>query len=59
MKMIDKETSESLNQFGVQPFKDSLKLDFAATAATYLAQKQKKNIWIIQEKKYFLLRIMS
>ncbi|MBW7572076.1 zinc ribbon domain-containing protein [Caproiciproducens faecalis] len=43
LKMIDKETSESLNQFGVQPFKDSLKLDFAATAATYLAQKQKNS----------------
>lgn len=40
LKMIDKETAESLNRFDVQPFKDSLKLEFAAIAVSYFARKQ-------------------
>lgn len=40
LKIIDKETAESLNRFDVQPFKDSLKLEFAAISASYLARKR-------------------
>lgn len=41
LALIDKETAKKLNDYHVQPFKDSLKIDFAQTAATYIAQKRK------------------
>lgn len=40
LNMVDKETAKSLNQFGAQPFKDSLKIEFACVAASYIAQKR-------------------
>ncbi len=40
LKMIGKETTKDLNGFGVQPFKDSLKIEFAAVAASYIARKR-------------------
>lgn len=39
-KWIDKEISAEINQFDVQPFKDSLKLDIGMSLASYLAQKK-------------------
>lgn len=36
--LIDKGTAKSLNEYQVQPFKDSLKIEFAAIAASYIAQ---------------------
>ena len=35
-KWIDKNISKDLNRFGVEPFKDSLKIDFGMTIAGYL-----------------------
>lgn len=42
LSLIDKDTVKYLNDFNVQPFKDSLKIDFALLAATFLAQSKKK-----------------
>lgn len=42
LALIDKDTVRKLNEFNVQPFKDSLKIDFVQTAATYIAQKKKE-----------------
>lgn len=39
-KWVDKELSAKINQFDIQPFKDSLKLDFGMTIASYLVQKK-------------------
>ncbi|XOQ49484.1 MAG: Putative transposase [Eubacteriales bacterium] len=39
--LIDKETAQKLNDYDVQPFKDSLKIEFAAVSASYIAQKRK------------------
>lgn len=39
-KWVDKELSAQINQFDVQPFKDSLKLDFGMTLASFLVQKE-------------------
>ncbi|QEY34460.1 hypothetical protein FL966_05010 [Caproiciproducens galactitolivorans] len=39
--LIDKETAKKLNDYDVQPFKDSLKIEFAAVSASYIAQKRK------------------
>lgn len=36
-KWVDKSISKELNQFNIQPFKDSLKLDFGMTLASYLS----------------------
>ncbi len=41
-KWIDSKKSNQLNNFDVQPFKDSLKLDFGMTLASYFVQKQTK-----------------
>ncbi len=41
-KWVDKNISRELNQFGVQPFKDSLKLDFGMTLASYLSTSESK-----------------
>ena len=38
--LIDRQTSDGLNRFGVQPFKDSLKIEFASLAAAYIGQKK-------------------
>lgn len=38
--LIDREASRQLNDYGVQPFKDSLKIEFASLAATYIGQKR-------------------
>lgn len=38
-KWIDKEKTKKLNQFHAEPFKDSLKLDFAMTLSSYLELK--------------------
>ena len=37
---LDKELLKELNAFGVQPFKDALKLDYAITLLTYLSLKR-------------------
>lgn len=39
-KWIDKELSAEINQFDIQPFKDSLKLDIGMTLASYFVQKE-------------------
>jgi len=39
-KWIDRDMSAELNRFEVQPFKDSLKLDFGMTLASYFVQKK-------------------
>lgn len=39
-KWIDKKTLKELNEYDVQPFKDSLKLDFGMTLASYLRLKE-------------------
>lgn len=39
-KWVGKDLSARLNQFQVQPFKDSLKLDFAMTMSSYLELKE-------------------
>ena len=41
LAMVDRKTSRDLNEFHVQPFKDSLKIEFAALAAAYVRQKRK------------------
>ena len=40
LAMIDRKTAKDLNEFRVQPFKDSLKIEFAALAAAYIRQKR-------------------
>ncbi|MDF1493984.1 zinc ribbon domain-containing protein [Caproiciproducens sp. CPB-2] len=40
LKMIDRETAKSLNRFDIQPFKDSLLMEFSAIAASYLARRR-------------------
>lgn len=42
-KWIDKELSAKINKFDIQPFKDSLKLDFGMTLASYFVQKKLKS----------------
>jgi putative transposase len=42
LKMIDKETAKSLNHFDMQPFKDSIKIEFATIVVSYIALKRKK-----------------
>lgn len=37
--LIDKTTSDSLNRFAAQPFKDSLKMEFSSLAAAYIGRK--------------------
>lgn len=39
-KWIDSDLSEELNKFDIQPFKDSLKLDFGMTLASYFVQRK-------------------
>ncbi|HEX2924944.1 MAG TPA: zinc ribbon domain-containing protein [Ruminiclostridium sp.] len=39
-KWVDSDLSGELNKFNIQPFKDSLKLDFGMTMASYFVQKQ-------------------
>ena len=39
-KWVDKQISTEINQFNIQPFKDSLKLDFGMTLASFFAQKK-------------------
>lgn len=43
LNLIDKETSSRLNDFDAQPFKDSLKIEFAEIAAAFIAQRRKNN----------------
>ena len=38
-KWIDRDLSAEINRFDIQPFKDSLKLDFGMTLASYFVQK--------------------
>ena len=40
MKLLDKDALSSLNVFEMQPFKDSLKLDFAMLISSYLSLSQ-------------------
>jgi len=42
VKWIGKDTSKELNMFNIEPFKDSLKIDFATTLAGYLNLKNLK-----------------
>lgn len=42
-KWIDKNISKELNRFDIEPFKDSLKIDFATTLAVYLNMKESQN----------------
>lgn len=39
-KWIDSDLSAEINKFDIQPFKDSLKLDFGMTIASYFVQKK-------------------
>lgn len=39
-KWIDSDLSAEINKFDIQPFKDSLKLDFGMTLASYFAQRK-------------------
>lgn len=39
-KWVGKDLSAEINRFDIQPFKDSLKLDFGMTLASYFVQKQ-------------------
>lgn len=39
-KWIDRDMAADLNKFDIQPFKDSIKLDFGMTMASYFAQKK-------------------
>lgn len=41
LKLIDRQTLKELNLFGVQAFKDSLKIEFAAIVTSYIAQKRR------------------
>lgn len=41
LKLIEKETLKQLNQYGVEPFKDSIKIEFAALSAIYITQFRK------------------
>ncbi len=41
-KWVDRDISAYINRFNIQPFKDSLKLDFGMTLAGYFAQKKSK-----------------
>lgn len=41
LKVIDKEAAKALNAYNAQPFKDSLKMEFASIAAAYIAQKKR------------------
>jgi putative transposase len=41
LKLIDRDTLRKLNAYQVQPFKDSLKIEFAATAAAFIAKRRK------------------
>lgn len=40
LALVDKKTAKDLNEFHVQPFKDSLKMEFASMAASYIEQKR-------------------
>lgn len=40
IKLLDKDALASLNEFEMQPFKDSLKLDFAMLVSSYLSLSQ-------------------
>lgn len=39
-KWIDRDIGRELNQFGIEPFKDSLKMDFSMTMSGYLSLKK-------------------
>lgn len=41
LKLIDKDDLKKLNEFDVEPFKDSLKMEFAAMAANFIAQRRR------------------
>jgi len=41
-KWVDRDISAYINKFNIQPFKDSLKLDFGMTLASYFIQKKSK-----------------
>lgn len=40
--LIDKNSSDELNKFDVQPFKDSLKMEFTSIVMSYIAQKSRR-----------------
>jgi putative transposase len=42
-KWVDKNTARELNRFDIEPFKDSLIMDFGMTMASYLALKELKS----------------
>lgn len=42
-KWIDRELAKELNSFGIEPFKDSLKIDFSMTLASFLTLKNMQN----------------
>lgn len=41
LELIGHDAAKSLNEFGVQPFKDSLKMEFSSIAATFIASHRK------------------
>lgn len=43
MKWISKDVDRELNNFSIEPFKDSIKLDFSGAVAEYLNKKKKDN----------------
>lgn len=54
LSLIDKEVTKSLNDFNVEPFKDSIKMEFASIVSGYLAQSRSidagfPNVTVISE----------
>lgn len=43
LNIVDKDTARELNMFNVQPFKDSLIMEFASLSAAYIAQKRRSS----------------
>lgn len=39
--LVDRQTAKELNRFDVQPFKDSLKIEFASIASAYIAGRKR------------------
>lgn len=43
LSLIDRDTAKRLNDFAVEPFKDSMKMEFAGIAATFIALHRKNS----------------
>jgi putative transposase len=56
---IDKQTDKQLNQFKVEPFKDSIKIDVASMLATYLTAKKRETAAEIEAEAIAIARITT